>query len=181
MIPVNLKQGLQKKVIVFDIKPVLIKHLRYKTGFVKLVYQTVNGRRALHISKSKRLQSSVAFILFENYTMWMAYVNEIEIKDLRSGVQFLIQKFSNLSFDARHEAIYGMGTIMSSEKCEKLADNYDKGEEFCQKYLDGKIDIIELCNELEDLELERFLYRLKNFLPAWISSLYFPDSDNKEN
>lgn len=113
--------------------------------------------------------------------MWMAYVNEIEIKDLKSGVKFLSQKFSNLSFDAHHEAVYGMGRIMSPEKCDQLGDKYDKGEDFCQKFLDGEIDIVKLCNELEDLELETFLYPLKNFLPEWISSLYFPDSDNEKN
>lgn len=111
--------------------------------------------------------------------MWMAYVKDIEVSDLQSGVEYLSQTFSNLSFDARHEAVYGMGRLMSPERCEKLADNYDNGEEVCQQYLDGQLDVRELCEKLKAMALAGFLYRIRNVLPDAICSIYCPDTDDE--
>lgn len=41
--------------------------------------------------------------------MWIAYAGSIDVVDLKSGVASLWQ----LSFDAYHEANYGMGRFLS--------------------------------------------------------------------
>lgn len=111
--------------------------------------------------------------------MWMAYVQEIEIVDLESAVKNLSQQFSNLAFDAHHEAIYGMGRFYTYEECEKIGDTYDKAEEVCDEYLQGKRSISFLVHELADLEMYSFLKKLKPYLPP--SLVIVCDSDDSES
>lgn len=44
--------------------------------------------------------------------MWMAYVQSIEIFDFKSTTDNLNQQFTNLAFDAYHEAVYVMGKFL---------------------------------------------------------------------
>lgn len=67
--------------------------------------------------------------------MWMCYVQEIEITDLKSGVQNLLQNFRNLQFDAEHEAVYGMG--YQEEERNQLAEKYGKGATICEEFLEN--------------------------------------------
>lgn len=114
--------------------------------------------------------------------MWMAYVQEIPVVDLTSGIQHLHQTFTNLSFDAYHEANYGMGRFYTMEECIRLGEKYDNGEEACTNYLDGKIDLIEFGHQLQNAGLGDYLYHIKEHLPEDIR-LYFcpPSDDDKDN
>lgn len=95
----------------------------------------------------------------------MAYVKDIEITDLESAVKHIHKEFSNLSFDAHHEAIYGMGRFYTYEECEELGDTYDKAVSFCDQYLDDEIPLSRLVHELLDLKMYSFLTKLKPYLP----------------
>lgn len=115
------------------------------------------------------------------YKMWMCYVKDIEITDLKSGVQYLHQKFSNLQFDAEHEAVYGMGAFHSEEECNKIAKNYEYGCEVCDKFLQEKICVECLVENLMRLNLEGFLHPLKDYLCADIlDKLNFSDESDSD-
>lgn len=101
----------------------------------------------------------------------MAYVTEIEIKDLESGIRNVQSELLNLAFDAHHEANYGMGRILSMEECTKLGERYDKGVGHCTNYLDGDLSIYELAIELKELNLLNFLMRVKKYLPQNVLDL----------
>lgn len=106
--------------------------------------------------------------------MWMCYVKEIEVTDLKSGIEYVSQTLSNLAFDAGHEAVYGMGRFYSMGECLELEDRYHQGDGLCVKYLDGEISLMELATKLKSLDLHRFLARLQEFLPQEIKDTY-PD------
>jgi hypothetical protein len=97
--------------------------------------------------------------------MWMSYIREIEIKDLRSAIENLKQEFGNLKFDAEHEAVYGMGRFYTEEECNDLARKYRLGVEACEQYLEGTICINCLVQRIQAFELERFLYKIVDYLP----------------
>lgn len=68
----------------------------------------------------------------------MVYVQDIDIVDLKSGVGYLIQKFSTMAFDAYHEAVYGMGWFMVPSKFSSLSDRYNSASYVCEEYLAGE-------------------------------------------
>lgn len=110
--------------------------------------------------------------------MWMAYVTEVNITDLKSGVQYLSQKFSNLQFDAEHEAVYGMGQFYTEEQCYELATKYQRACDVCEKFLMKFICEECLVQGLIQLELGGFLYPLKDYLrPDLVSRLNFDEDD----
>lgn len=116
--------------------------------------------------------------------MWMAYCTDIEIVDLESGVKHLRQQFNRWEFDAEHESVYGMGQFYSEEECLEIAENYAKGQEICTLFLDGIISIECFVEDIMELDLSDFLYRLKNYLPAHLlQELDFSasDSENEDN
>lgn len=111
--------------------------------------------------------------------MWMCYVKEVEITDLESGVRNLSQKFSNLQFDAEHEAVYGMGRFLSEDECNELAKKYEAGHEVCQKFLQKRICEGCLVQELVKLGLQDFLPPINQYLrPNLASRAHRPDEDN---
>uniref|UniRef100_A0A6P7H3Y8 Uncharacterized protein LOC114345818 n=1 Tax=Diabrotica virgifera virgifera TaxID=50390 RepID=A0A6P7H3Y8_DIAVI len=110
--------------------------------------------------------------------MWMCYVTDIEVTDLKSGVESLHQLFSNLEFDASHEAIYGAvrPSPYSSEYCTELARKYEKGVEICDLYLKNQICLYGFVSLLKVVELDGYLIRIKKFLP---SALYGEEGNNE--
>lgn len=88
--------------------------------------------------------------------MWMAYVDEVEVVDLESGVKYLSQLFSNLRFDAEHEAVYGMGRFFTEEECNNLATKYEEGRKICQDFLMREICEDCLVSALLHLNLSGF-------------------------
>lgn len=121
--------------------------------------------------------------------MWMAYVTEKEITDLKSGVENIRQEFSNLAFDAHHEAVYGMGKFLSMEECNRLGDRYMDGESICDNYLDGGITITQLVQQLKENDLHFFLSKVREYLPPALMLLVPPkeegvasdDEESQEN
>lgn len=103
--------------------------------------------------------------------MWMCYVKEVEIIDLESGVRNLSQKFSNLQFDAEHEAVYGMGRFYSEDDCNELAKKYELGHEVCQKFLKEKICEECFVQELIKVGLREFLHPIKQYLKPNLASI----------
>lgn len=112
----------------------------------------------------------------------MAYVKEIEIVDLNSGVNHLRQLFSNLKFDAEHEAIYGMGRFYTAEECNNLAMKYDEGFEKCEKFLDEELCQYCFVQSLINLNLGGYLNRIKQFLrPDLASKIIASDDDDDDS
>lgn len=52
--------------------------------------------------------------------MWIAYVDEFEISDVKSVFQRLQRECANLLLDAIHESIYRMRKYFTMEVCERL-------------------------------------------------------------
>lgn len=96
--------------------------------------------------------------------MWMAYVQEVPIVDLKSGIEHLYQKFDNLYFDAHHESVYQRTGLYSSEECEVIAEQYSKGADCCQKFLNEEISQSCFVEMIKQLNLEHFLHPIKEFL-----------------
>lgn len=112
--------------------------------------------------------------------MWMAYVDSIEVLDLKSGVRSLRQQFSHLEFDALHEANYGMGRFMSMEECNDLGDRYCGAKESCDDYIEGKISLYKLASNLQFLDLVSFLNQIRQYLPRDLYEFYCaPDTDTE--
>lgn len=88
----------------------------------------------------------------------MAYVEEIQINDVQSGMQNIRQEFSHLSFDTYHEANYGMEKIYSLQESIKLGVTYDKGDAIRTNYLDSGLTT-------EGDGIGSFSSRLKEYLP----------------
>uniref|UniRef100_A0A6P7GGA1 Uncharacterized protein LOC114336799 isoform X2 n=1 Tax=Diabrotica virgifera virgifera TaxID=50390 RepID=A0A6P7GGA1_DIAVI len=91
--------------------------------------------------------------------MWMCYVSEIEVVDLKSGVQNLRQTFENLAWDADHEAMYGAIRI-------------------CASYTNNQICLHAFISLLKEVNLDRYLYRIKKYIPK---VLYQFDEDSTSN
>lgn len=96
--------------------------------------------------------------------MWMAYRNYREIVDLKSGLKSLISKFSDLEFDAEHEAVYGFGRFETEENCLRKARSYRKGRRICRRYLKLKISSRQFCEEMKKLGHENYLDELLPFM-----------------
>ncbi|CAG9840781.1 unnamed protein product [Diabrotica balteata] len=111
--------------------------------------------------------------------MWMCYVTEIEVTDLKSGVQNLHQLFSNLEFDASHEAVYGAvrPSSYSPEFCTELAKKYEKGAEICDLYLKNQICLYGFVSLLKAVKLDGYLIRIKDYLP----SVLYEKEENSED
>lgn len=75
------------------------------------------------------------------------------------------QRFSNLAFDAYHEA---MGRLYSYEECKELGETYDRVRDLCSKYKENEVCylIYELGNVFEHPNLETYLRLLKENLPV---------------
>lgn len=115
--------------------------------------------------------------------MWMAYIVEIEIKDIQSGIRRLEQEFSHLGFDAMHEANYGMGRLMSMKDCIELGERYDKAGDVCTSYLEGDLTIHDVAEKLKEIRLGHFLLQLEKYLPQSVVDLLPKpgESDNEES
>lgn len=107
--------------------------------------------------------------------MWMAYIEEIEVKDFKSAVENIRQTFSNLAFDAHHEAVYGMGAFLQPEECIKLGHRYDAGRDACDDLLDSEIGLIEWYNILKNNNLDNYCYDIKQHLPTAFCEIYLKD------
>lgn len=106
--------------------------------------------------------------------MWMAYAeasdSKSEVVDLNSAVIRLQGTFHRLTFDAEHEAVYGMERFYSISECSNLAENYNRAYNTCEKYLTSKINIDVLVRRLQELHLTRFIFDLENFLPSHLQT-----------
>lgn len=102
--------------------------------------------------------------------MWMAYTeasdSKSEVVDLNSAVIRLQHTLHRLTFDADHEAVYGMERFYSTSECRSLAESYNRAYTTCEKYLTSKINIDVLVRRLQELHLTRFIFDLENFLPS---------------
>lgn len=110
--------------------------------------------------RSMNIQSPIFFVresfnlLCEKFTkMWMAYKTYPEVHDFKSGLRYLLSQFTDLEFDADHEAIYGFGRHLSVEDCYELSAKYRKAQQLCRKCLKGKINRIEFCKKLIGLNI----------------------------
>lgn len=123
----------------------------------------------------------VYYTSYNHQKMWMAYVESVEVFDLYSGVRSLRAQFSNLQFDAYHEAIYGMSRFMPMDECNDLGDRYRNAKDSCDDYLDGKISLYKLANNLQVQDLVSFLNQIRQYLPRDLYEFYCkPDSDTEE-
>lgn len=98
--------------------------------------------------------------------MWMAYAEQSWEKavDLQSSIKRKQQCLEARSWDAEHEAVYGMNRFFDEEYCNRLAKKYDTGAEICAEYLADKINIDELCKKFIDNDMKDELYDIRNFL-----------------
>lgn len=96
--------------------------------------------------------------------MWMSYCKDVEISDLESGVEYLLNVFQKLEFDAEHEANYGLGRYETPEKCEELAEQYRRGVEACELYLIEDICLDCFVQSLIEAKLQSFIPRIYNYL-----------------
>lgn len=93
--------------------------------------------------------------------------------------------FTDLEFDADHEAVYGFGVHLSEEDCLKLSGKYRKAYKLCRQCLKGKMDRIEFCKKLIDFNSGYF-----DILKPYLSELdlkavdensaVFSDEEEKE-
>ena len=97
----------------------------------------------------------------------MAYVGERKAHDLKSAVESLAQHFSNLEFDAEHEAEYGFERFYTYEECMEIARKYGKASEACSIYLHTS-DIRTLLHTMKEMDYENFLDEVKKFTPEEI-------------
>lgn len=81
----------------------------------------------------------------------------------------------DLAFDAHFEAIYELVRLNSYQECEELRIKYDRAWVICSKYMESKIGIYEVANELADLNLYAFLLLLKEYLP-YLVHLYYSET-----
>lgn len=98
--------------------------------------------------------------------MWMCYREESRAvaTDLRSAVMRLKGRFQDLAFDASHEAVYGLGRILSEEECLDRENNFLEGVALCDKFLNNELCEICLIKELIDIELQHFLSEILDFM-----------------
>lgn len=104
--------------------------------------------------------------------MWMAYVDNVEVVDLKSGLQSLNQQFERLAFDAFHEANYGMGRYLSPEECEVLGNKYENAQTICTQCLDGDITIEGFIKKMLEMDFGRFLIEIVKYLHKDLIKLY---------
>lgn len=104
--------------------------------------------------------------------MWMAYKTYPEVTDFKSGLNYLIEVFIDLQFDANHEAVYGMDQWMNMDECCGLAAKYRKAKQLCIKCEKGKISRLQLCLLLKGMDFDEHLQDLKQYLtPTELAAL----------
>uniref|UniRef100_V5GWW1 Uncharacterized protein n=1 Tax=Anoplophora glabripennis TaxID=217634 RepID=V5GWW1_ANOGL len=99
--------------------------------------------------------------------MSMAYVSDIdsELVDLNSAVIHLQTLLSSLTFNAEHEANYGMDGLYSTTGRRNQAETLNCAYNTCERYLASKINIDVLVHTLHELHLTPFILQLEHFLP----------------
>lgn len=116
--------------------------------------------------------------------MWMAYAeasgSSSEVVDLTSAVIRIQHTLHRLSFDADHEAVYGMERFYSTSECRNLAESYNRAYNDCERYLTGKINIDLLVCRLQELHLTQLIYDLESFLPRHLQ-IYLTGIDDDSN
>ncbi|CAG9764638.1 unnamed protein product [Ceutorhynchus assimilis] len=92
--------------------------------------------------------------------MWLAYVQETPTYSLTTAVENLAQLFSNLEFDAEHEANCGFERFKTIEECMELARKYSKAEEACNTYL-HTLDLTTFLTTIKHMDFAHFLDKVK--------------------
>lgn len=105
-----------------------------------------------------------------------------EAKDLDSAVKRIKSQFSDLSF----ESLLAKNRLhqYSEYTEEELSDReelYHRGYMLCYKYLNGRIDLKELCDLLVCIKLRSYLYIIKPFLPREIIAIHKLESDDNSD
>lgn len=111
--------------------------------------------------------------------MWMFYSEQSWPKavDLESSVHRLYSELRDLQFDAEHETVYNSNVFCDEEetrRLKELAESYLEGLEVCELYLCKDISLECLCYEFVKLNLTRFLYGLKQFMPHDLGNKFCP-------
>lgn len=117
--------------------------------------------------------NQILFLVFHS-RMWMAYSEAAYpiAEDLYTAVQRLKCLLRDLEFEAEHSINYDYGTFRSYEQINELAkdaENYYKGGETCQAFLDGTINIENLCGRFIYLGLKNKLHDIGKFLPEHLA------------
>jgi len=97
--------------------------------------------------------------------MWMAYRETKPAVDLRTAVVNLEQQYSDLQWDAEHEAVYGMGRFYSEEECTNLAKKYEKIVNTCSTYLNNS-NLETFLQIMKEMGYEHILDEVFKFITA---------------
>jgi len=98
--------------------------------------------------------------------MWCAYRERGNYTNLHDAIRELGYFFRRL----RDEAFYNE---CCSNECHKdLMEKYAKGADFCSKFQENEINIIQFCDEIVKLNLEDFFCEIQDNLPIYIRKKY---------
>ena len=107
--------------------------------------------------------------------MWLAYAHERPAYNLTTAVENLAQHFSNLEFDAEHEAEYGFDRFYTYDECMEMARKYEKASEACSIYLHTS-DLLAFLQTMKEMDLKQFLGEITKFVPQNIIQQVFEDN-----
>lgn len=115
--------------------------------------------------------------------MWMLYDAEFYPKpeNLECCIHRIYSKLTSLQMDAEHELVYNFNVFCDEEETQRvkeLAINYSEGMEICNLYLSRTICIECFCHEISKLNLQRFLFELKPFLPVDLVAKFCPSASS---
>ena len=99
--------------------------------------------------------------------MWLAYVPTRDANNLTTAIENLSQHFSNLEFEAEHEAEYGFERCYTYEECIELANKYGKASEACHIYL-HTCDLKTFLHTMKEMGFMDYLNEVKQFIPHYI-------------
>lgn len=102
-----------------------------------------------------------------------------EAKDLNSAISRIKTQFSDLSF----ESLLAKNRLeqyseYTEEELSAREELYHRGFIICYKFLNGRIELNELCDLLVCIKLRSYLCNLKTFLPREIIERHNLESDN---
>lgn len=112
--------------------------------------------------------------------------NWTEATNLKTAVERLQSYLSALSWDILHAMNYDLSICYDEnelERCKQEQKRYNAGDELCEKFMEGALEISDFCEEMLKCDLKRFLCNLTPFLPNDIIEKYqiYDDESEEEN
>lgn len=75
---------------------------------------------------------------------------------------------------------HGMNRFFPYEECEEAAGFYEKARNICNEYLEGKINIDSLVNQLNDVKFGSYLMEIKKVVPKHLQYLWEVSTDDDD-